>query len=544
LDPTRPIHGGRFRAAAIVGLLAVLLRLVVIAAPPRDLDYGGYVWVEELLRGNIAWEVLRGPVLPLHDHQIPFWGGMTVIGFLAVPTFALLGPSLFALRMAQLPFAFLLAFAAFLLLDRIASRRAAWIGGLLLAFAPPGLVFTSVLAQGTHCEQTAIALLLLWLYAEHVQKGLTSLRLAFAVGLVFGFHVSFGAAQVLPMIVLFDFLRDRLFFARREFAARAAGIVIGALPFVRYEILSGGAAHVNYGHGPLESLTPESLRASIEKLARLPLDDFPRSFWFEDSLTLPGRVLGIALALALVALYLIALWSRRAQVRACFSALRVWRPGARARDAVALDPVVLVLALPAVWLVLFALTPLGVGPRDWVIGFRYLLVPGIFLVLTGAIGADALASRSTRARTLVAAGTAGVGLLCAVSTLMRCDFENARALRNLPGARPEGVARIVFWKHGTEPGPLRDFVANVREKRTVAEQEDLYYELAMLLRLGLERMERNKAAPQSDRNDPRAALALVRENVPESFRPWFEVPESGPPPLLPARRPEFGRAPH
>jgi hypothetical protein len=208
------------------------------------------------------------------------------------------------------------------------------------------------------------------------------------------------------------------------------------------------------------------------------------------------------------------------------------------------DPVLLVLALPLVWLVLFALTPLGVGPRDWVIGFRYMLVPQVFLVLTAAIGADAIAGTSARARRIVLAGVAGVALLCATSTLVRCDFENARALRALPGARPEGVARIVLWKHGTEPLPLRSFVAKVRERRTIEEQEELFYELASLLRVGLARMVRNGSTPTFVENDPRRALREVREQVPEAFRSWFEVPESGMPPLLPARRPGFGKAPH
>jgi hypothetical protein len=550
LEPLRPIS---FRGAAIVGLLAVVLRLVVMAAPPKDLDYAGHVWVEEFLRGNIAWEVLHGPVIPLQDHQIPFWGGMLVVGLMAVPTFAVLGPTLFALRLATLPFSFVFAAAGFLLLDRLVSRRAAWIGGLLLALAPPGLVYTSVLAQGTHCEQTAIGLLLLWLYSEHVKRGLSSLRLAFAVGLVFGFHVTFGAAQILPLVLLFDFARDRRFFLRREFAVRAAGILVGALPFIRYELDSGGEAHKNYDLGPIAMITPHSLSESADKLARLPFDDFARSFWFEEAPAGGIRWMGIAAGVALVSLYAVALHARRAALFAWIDALLVplralasrMLPVQRWKKSEApLDPIALVLVLPAVWLLLYALTPLRVGPRDWIIGYRYLLVPQVFLFLTAAIGADVLWSKGTVARRSITLGLAAWLFACTISTIVRCDFAHASALRQVPGARPEGVARVVLWKHGTLPGPLESFVESVRERRTVVEQDELYYELASLLRTGLAQVVRNGITAPAERSDPRRALRWTRDHVPDPFRSWFDVPESGPPDPLPVRRPGFGVTPH
>jgi hypothetical protein len=542
----------------LVGLASVLLRLVVMAAPAADLDYAGHVWTEEFLRGNIAWEVLHGPVVPLQDHQIPFWGGMLVVGLMAVPTFALLGPTLFALRLATLPFSFVFAAAGFLLLDRLVSRRAAWIGGLLLAIAPPGLVFTAVLAQGTHCEQTAIALLLLWLYSVHVKRGLSSARLAFAVGLVFGFHVTFGAAQVLPLLVLFDLARDRLFFLRREFAWRAAGIFVGALPFLRFELVYHGAAHTNYEYGPIGMVTPRSFGEMWDKLARLPFDDFPRSFWFEHSLGLDGRWIGIGAGIVLVALYCVAVWTKRSQLIAWMRALAPWRRsgasetvGSRASgwrffagDPM-LDPLALVLVMPAVWLVLYALTPLQIGPRDWVIGFRYLLVPQVFLFLTAAVALDALAVHGREnLRKLSLAALAVWLCACAASTLVRCDFEHAASLRRLPGSRPAGVARLVLWKHGTESGPLASFVEAVRTKRTVAEQDDLYYELASLLRIMLNQVERSGAAHPTENRDPRRALSWARDHVPFAFRPWFEVPDTGAVDPLPVRRPDFGAVSH
>jgi hypothetical protein len=432
------------------------------------------------------------------------------------------------------------------LIDRLVSRRAAWIAGLLLALAPPGLVYTSVLAQGTHCEQTAIGLLLLWLHAEHVKRGLTSLRLAFAVGLVFGFHVTFGAAQILPLVVLFDFARDRKFFLRREFFVRAVGIVIGALPFLRFEVVYHGAAHHNYEFGPLGMITPRSWAESWDKLVRLPFDDFARSFWFERSFGFDGRWIGIAAGVVLVGLYGVALYARRAAVGAWLRALVPWKRG----DA-GLDPLALVLVLPAVWLVLYALTPLLIGPRDWIIGFRYLLVPQVFLFLTAAVGIDVLCLRAprgapspdARVKRIAVAGLAVWLGACVISTLVRCDFAHASELRRLPGARPEGVARVVIWKHGTDAGPLASFVENVNAKRSSAEQDEIYYELAGLLRMGVLQVERNRAVPDEHR-DPRRALREIRDLVPPAFKAWFDVPDDVSPERLAPRRPEFGVVEH
>jgi hypothetical protein len=531
LELATPPRPGRFRLACVVGLLAVLVRLVVISAPPPDLSYQGFVWTEEWLRGNIAHEVLSGPVVPLQDHQIPFWGGMLAIGLMAVPTFAILGESLFALRLTTLPFAFLLAACGFLLLDRLVSRRAAWIGGILLALTPPGWTYTSVLAQGTHCEQTALGLLLVWLYVEHRRSGTRSLRLAFVVGLVFGLHVSFGAAQILPMLLVFDFACDRRFFLRREYGVRILGMILGALPFLSYEIAYGGMAHENYGYGPLGMITPKGLGVMRDKLASLPFVDFPRSFWFGDGF---GRTCGVAVTLALLAAFAGALYVRRGLVVDLFRAMLPWK-----RANPSLDPLSLVLVWPLAWLVLYALTPLALGPGEWVIDYRYLLPPQIYLFLAAAIALDALAPRSVAWRRASLAVPVAFGLSCAGSALARCDFAHMRERWKTPGSRPDGVARLVLWKHGTRPENLERFVGNVLAKRSGTEQDGLLYEFAKLLRVSLAQSMRNGREPKGDSDDPRRAIVWARDRVPARYRPYFEIQDSGPPQQLPPYSPMF-----
>jgi hypothetical protein len=532
LKSLAPSGRARWKAAIAVGLLAVLLRLVVMLAPPADLFYGGQVWVEEWLRGNIAHEILAGPVVPLQDHQIPFWGGMLVVGILAVPCFAVFGPTLFALRLATLPFAFVLAGAGFLLVDRLAGRRAAWIAGILLALTPPGFTYASVLAQGTHCEQTAIGVLLLWLYAEHRLSGCKRLDLALIVGLVFGFHVSFGAALVLPLIVAFDFASDRRFFLRREFAVRALGMIVGAIPFLHHQLVYGGRPFENYGQGPVQMLTPTDLGSVAKKLLHLPFSDFPTSLWFGD--TLGDRSAAILSSIALCVLFLVALSAHARSLGRFVRALLPWKPG----DST-LDPLVLVLTWPFGWWVLYAMTPFTLGPGEWIIDYRYLLPLQIFLLVNAAIGLDVVAQRSRRLAKLAVPIACAFAVLMGYSAIARCDFAHASELYKTPGARPEGVAKRVLWKHGTDPPPLASFVEKTVARRTSDEQDGLFYELASSLRQFLAQQVRWQRSPTGESDDPRRALQWCAEHVPARCRAWFEVPASGPPPLLPADRAAF-----
>ncbi len=525
--PSRPA----WIAAFSCGLLAVALRLVVMWAPPLDIYWKGEPWTEEWMRGNIAHELVHGPLLPLQDHQIPFWGGMNWVGVMAAPSFALLGETLFALRLAVLPFAFALAFAGFLLLERRAGRRAAWLGGLVLACMPPGWLYASATAQGTHCELAALVFVLLWLWNEdrlhdHAHKGWS-----FASGLAYGGHISFGIGPALVLVPLLDWARDRRFCLRAAFLPRLAGIAVGAIPFLFYQLRYGGALRIYDGDTVGGLALPDDGLSPWTKLFDLVSRDWADSLWLQSTpqggVHLGATLVGLAMALA----WAWAAWRWRRELQAWIGAVLPWRP-----VRVELDAFVVVLAWPIAYLPLYLLAPFGLGLREWLIDYRYLLAPQPFVLLAGIAALAAWSETGAQARRFMVASLVALACLGFTwSALARLEWSRGAELRQASGSRPAGVAKCLLWKHGTDPERLADFVARVEARRSGAERDELHHELARLLRLMASAQDRQGRVPRGPRDDPRRALEDAARLVAEPRRSYYAI-GSGPVQPLPPRR--------
>ena len=513
------LRAGAVGAALCCGSFSVLLRLVLLLAPPPDLWFQGAPWVEEWLRGNIAHEVLQGQLLPLHSHQIPCWGGMLWMGLLAVPGFLVFGETLFALRLSTLPFAFLLAACGFLLLDRVVSRRAAWIGGLLLAFTPPGWTFTSITAQGTHLELATLSVLLLWLWAEDRARNGGHKGWSFASGLALGAHASFGWGLAMVLVPLWDWLRDRRFFLRACMLPRAAGLLLGLLPLASYQLEYGDALRF-YERDLVDSLTPEHATAPLQKLLELVTRDFADSFWFADPGPGAARCAGAALATLLCIAWLRVAWTRRRELEAIMRGCLPWCPPQTDVGAVSL-----LLAFPALYLPLYLTTPFGLGLREWLVDYRYLLVPQAFLLLVAAIAADELMSRR-RWQLAVPAMVATVCLGCTASALVRCQWSRAGDMWSVRGSRPESVPSRLLWKHGADVERIEEFLRRVAERRTPVQQEAIYYELARYLRIMAIARQRRPTVVRTD-SDPLVALRRASLLVPAPWNSYFVIGQSG-----------------
>ena len=99
----------------------------------------------------------------------------------------------------------------FLLVDRLFSRRAAWIAGLLACVPSPGYAMVGAIAWASHVEANAFAMLVLWLWTLHVFSEERRLAGAFGVGVVAGLALWFhyGLALWLAVMLLVEALRDR-----------------------------------------------------------------------------------------------------------------------------------------------------------------------------------------------------------------------------------------------------------------------------------------------------------------------------------------------
>ncbi len=442
-----------WRGALVCALIAAVVRLAVILMPPMDLRQGGHVWNEEWLRGNVAYELLHGQIVPLPDHALGLWGGLVVVGIMAVPTFAIFGPVLPALRIACLPFPMIEAAAAFLLLHRLAGKRAAWAGGLMLAVAAPGPILDSVLAQGTHQHFQALVLAWMWFGTEvRARRGGPLAHGALATSL--GLLLYFGGSLLIGLAVVLDLALDRSWWRKPKLvAARVVGLTIGILPLLFARARSPESALGIYGHTPA-GLAFGGGEEPVARIVNLFARHIPEAFWIRGD---SGYVIGLVWMFALFALWLFAAWT--------------WR---RERE----PAYVAILTYPAIFAGVWALSPLVRGDEDFIIALRYVLPLIGILSLTSALAIERIGRTNPR----ISMSILGLFLFAAVATLIPKLRPSAAAEEwRTPGARPQGVARIHIWRNGADPAALEAFLARIDDRRAGPEREAVLHELEFLI---------------------------------------------------------------
>lgn len=471
-----------WRALAALLVLALALRVLVIVAPPDDLFERGGMPQEECLRGIAAWEILRGPLVPLQDYQINhFWGGSLVVSLLAAPLFALAGPKVIALRLVSIPFALCAVLLVFVWLDRCASRRAAWIGAALLAFAPPGYALVGSTVYGTHMESNTLALLLAWLYCEWRAHGRGSARRTFVFGLSSGFSVWFGYGLLVPLVVVaaLEFCSDKLFFARRAFWPWIGGFALGFVPWITYGVGRGFdapkiydttlAGHFVIGLTQGTSIDIEGTRriTPVDKVFDLFARDVAESFYFLRAGEVDGLWIGRAVLCVLLALALVAALGARAQVWALARALL-----GRA-NAPPPTPVVFAGVFCALFVVAWAASDFAIGPRHWAQNFRYMMPLVPFLLVLAALGADRAIAHGGLARVGARAAAAALVLVCALGTLAHVRPERTREHLAAEANSLAWNARFLVLRFGDDPRAVEEIVERIVAKRDPVEASAL-----------------------------------------------------------------------
>ncbi len=223
------------RYAYLVGLtlLYVSVRLLVLfcAIDKAHID-------EELYRGNIAKELISGPILPLFDYQrSEYEGGSLVNGVLAVPFFLLFGETLRSLKLVGLLIGTGVFIIWYLFLDRFFNKKVAVWTSLLFILLPPWWIKFGILSCGSQEQVNLFTISAVFIFYQiffvKSTKALFGL-LGVICGFGLFFHYSF-----LPMvltIVLFWFIFDKKLFLKSEFLIFSVAFLAGFAPWIWYNL--------------------------------------------------------------------------------------------------------------------------------------------------------------------------------------------------------------------------------------------------------------------------------------------------------------------
>jgi hypothetical protein len=292
------------RAPVLVACAATLAVRALVAMSRAD-------EVElEVYSGSIAEALLAG--MPLDLEQLPVISharGSVVLGVLAAPLFALLGPRLLALKLLALALGTAKVGLLTALIARAAGRSAAWFAAGLLALLPPAFQMVDVIALGSHADSLLFTLGGLWLLAapdRHARRGPLSWRRALAAGALAGCGVFFSlqCALALPALALAWGLADRRFALRPASWLFPLAAAACAAPMLLF--MGGGQATAVVGRDLEERFDLGGLAA---KLGALMASDLRRAWLFEH---FGGAWAGWLYAAALVAA-LALVWPRLAR---------------------------------------------------------------------------------------------------------------------------------------------------------------------------------------------------------------------------------------
>lgn len=238
----------RWNLAAVAFFLTGIAVRLAAAFPvhkyPADAD--------GILAGLCAFKVLRG--------ETPVFFSPPRIGslecHLAAAVFAVFGSSRVALLAVALLLEVLLLGAAYLFTREILGRRIACLALLFLAVPSPGLIFWTYMPNG-YPMMMLLCATILWLGARQGRTGpadrVTVFLLAFAAGL--GVWHSFQTLGATAAVGLWLLWKRRDLLSRRVMALAAAGLLLGAFPWIAYNVKKPfGAFEGNYATQPAGGL--------------------------------------------------------------------------------------------------------------------------------------------------------------------------------------------------------------------------------------------------------------------------------------------------
>lgn len=342
---------------------------------------------EELYRGTVAREIIRGPLIPLWeylDYQVEYFpGGTLVVGILAAPFFMLFGQTYISLKLVGLLFALGTFIVWFLFLDKFFNRRAAIISSLFFIFCPPFYTKMSLITWGAHPEANLFTVLSLFIFYRiffHANTGGKSIDF-FWLGLCAGFAFWFVQTYLLTFafMLLCWFALDRGFLLKKTFYIFAGGCLLGFSPGIFYELFyKRGIFGINGSNTFLEFAFCD-IGSFLPRVSSFLSNDLPNSFLFSSG---AGNYLYYFLFLSAFSFLS---WLNRKSLSIFLGRILYpvslkeikLLPGSISKES-------LFLVYPALFVLIYGLSSYTLDPEHWrdYIGYRYVipLIPFILVI--------------------------------------------------------------------------------------------------------------------------------------------------------------------
>ncbi|QDV09060.1 hypothetical protein Poly30_46170 [Planctomycetes bacterium Poly30] len=516
-------HSGRRPSVlwplALLLTLMAAVKLLVLVMPPTAISPNGFPDNEEWRRGMAAHEWITGPLLSPFDYQQGHFQGGTLLTILLVALSYLgFGESPLTMRLPNLLFDGVTVAFLFLLVDRLVSRRAAWVAGVLAAIPSPGYAMVSAIVWASHVEANAFAMALLFVWYRTVFRGRAagtpaefsdraSYRSEFLLGVLAGLAIwyHYGLLVWLAVMLLTELARDWRSWIRPAMGVRVLGFLVGLAPWWRYNLANDWEGLGVYGKSASGHFQTEleSVQVTFELLV---------THFLPHSMYLPAWG-GVGPVLEW-AFYVVA---TAAWIAISFQEVRAWR---RTGQPTALLAVAL---YPILWTFLYTFGTFH-GQDWWVSGYRYMLP----LHPVAWIAISVLFTRlRTRLEIPVVAVAVGVFLTGIVS------FLNPAAIRsNLsgPGYIHGSVARLMIYRHGDSPEVLLPALEKAIETRDSEEAEEILFTVGnSLLFQAQARRPPKWARPEQEaeftlqKEKHVESMRVLAERLPERFRPYFTL---------------------
>lgn len=271
--------------------------------------------------GMIPWLVVDG----WKGASPPFFydncGGLISTGFLAIPFYALFGPSYLVLKLVPATLGFVTLLLIWRYVNRFVSRPAANWAALMFAVVPPTLTRFSVIAQGNHFENLVFQTTVLTVFAAVQSRPDKTWRIFF-LGLASGFAIFtyFGSLAIVALTAGLHLCVRGPRRALRELLLYIPGFALGIAPLIWVAFAEGRPQNA------ITSLLVGEGGGSdrLERFRHFALDKLPSAGTFKDLGPVPREVgEGLFLA-AFLAAWLVLMPGVLASVVRC---IRSWQFG-------------------------------------------------------------------------------------------------------------------------------------------------------------------------------------------------------------------------